>query len=155
MRADNRRLNTIHQSLIRPVLVMGAERRLALALWVTFFALLLPWKGWYAAGAAVLLAAVGQPLLVYLAKLDPQFSEVYVRHFRYRQNLYPARTSIWCLPSSKAPYIIACWVVAGLVGLITWIKFGHPTIGCTLCAAGAAFGHWQLSRESDIHPTVP
>jgi type IV secretion system protein TrbD len=155
MQADHRRLNTIHQSLLRPILVMGAERRLALALWVTFFALLLPWKGWFAAGCAVVLAAVGQPCLIYLAKLDPQFSEVYIRHFHYQQKLYPARTSIWCRPPSKVPYIVACWLAAELVGLIMFIKFSHPKIVFTLCTVGAAFGHWQLSRTSDIHPTIP
>src|SRR5690348_10201933 len=75
MEADNRRLNTIHQSLLRPILVMGAERRLVIPLWIIFFALLLPWKGWLAAGCAVLLAAVGQPVLIYLAKLDPLFGK--------------------------------------------------------------------------------
>jgi type IV secretory pathway TrbD component len=60
MNADNRRLSTIHRSLIHPVLVMGAERSLAIALWVTVAALLLPPKGWTAAAAALLLVLLCQ-----------------------------------------------------------------------------------------------
>jgi type IV secretion system protein TrbD len=155
MRADNRRLNVIHRSLTQPVLVMGAERRLALALWVVCLALVLPPKGWLAAGAAALLATVGHGALVYLAKLDPQFSEVYVRHFRYRQDHYPARTSIWCLPPSRGPIIMGCWVVAAIAGVVAWIEFGHPKIVFTLGALGAAYGTWKLMSASDIHPTIP
>ncbi len=155
MRADNRRLNVIHRSLIQPVLVMGAERQLAIALWTICLALVLPPKGWLAAGAALFLATAGHALLIYLAKLDPQFSEVYVRHFRYRQECYPARTSIWCLPPSHAPFIVACWITAAVVGAVICIRFGHPAIVFPLCAAGAAFGHWKLSTTSNIHPTIP
>ena len=41
MNGEGRRLNVIHQSLVRPVLLAGAERPLAIANWITAAALIL------------------------------------------------------------------------------------------------------------------
>jgi hypothetical protein len=38
---------------------------------------------------------------VQLAKLDPELSQVYLRHIRYRQERYPARASIWARPFAR------------------------------------------------------
>jgi type IV secretion system protein TrbD len=155
MNTDNRRLNTIHQSLIRPVLVLGAERNLALVNWVTAFGLLLPWKGWYAAGTGILLMTVGHGALVYLAKLEPQFSEVYIRNLRLRQDYYPARASIWSRPPSPFPAILVCWLIAGFMGLWLWILLGHALGIFTICILVAAYGTWHFATASPIRPTVP
>jgi type IV secretory pathway TrbD component len=155
MNADNRRLNIIHQSLIKPVLVIGAERNLAFVNWVTAFGLLLPWKGWYAAGAAILLMTVGHGMLVYLAKLDPNFSEVYVRNLRLRQDYYPARASIWSLPPSPFPAIVGCWLVAAFMGSWLWILLRHALWIFTICALPAAYGTWHFATASPIRPTIP
>jgi type IV secretion system protein TrbD len=152
---DNRRLSTIHRSLIHPVLVMGAERSLAIALWVTVAGLVLPPKGWTAAAAALLLGTVGHAVLIYLAKVDPQFSEVYVRHFRYRQDYYPARASIWSLPPSPAPAIVGCWIVAAIMGSWLWIFLGHAPWVFTICALPTAYGTWHFATASPIRPTIP
>jgi hypothetical protein len=32
---------------------------------------------------------------VQLAKIDPELSQVYIRHISYRQNRYPARAALW------------------------------------------------------------
>jgi type IV secretion system protein TrbD len=155
MQAESRRRSVIHQSLVRPVLVLGAERSLAIALWVTVAGLMLPWKGWTAALAALTLATVGHGVLIYLAKIEPQFSAIYIRHYHYRQNCYPARVSIWSLPPSSAPAIIGCWVVAGFMGLWFVILLGHALIIFTICAMPAAYGSWHFATSSQIHPTIP
>jgi hypothetical protein len=36
-----------------------------------------------------------------LAKVDPELSQVYIRHIRYRQDRYPARASIWAPPPAR------------------------------------------------------
>ena len=41
MNGEGRRLNVIHQSLVRPILLAGAERPLAIANWITAAALIL------------------------------------------------------------------------------------------------------------------
>jgi type IV secretion system protein TrbD len=99
MNGEGRRLNIIHQSLVRPVLLAGAERPLAIANWVTAAALILGGGQWYAAALGALLAT--HWLLVQLAKIDPELSQVYIRHIRYRQDRYPARASIWAPPPAR------------------------------------------------------
>ena len=101
MNEEGRRLNIIHQSLVRPVLLAGAERPLAIANWVTAAALILGGGQWYTAALGVLLATAGHWLLVQLAKVDPELSQVYIRHIRYRQDRYPARASIWAAPPAR------------------------------------------------------
>ena len=94
MNGEGRRLNIIHQSLVRPVLLAGAERPLAIANWITAAALILGAGQWYTAVLGALLATAGHWALVQAAKIDPQLSQVYVRHWRYQQDCYPARASI-------------------------------------------------------------
>ena len=86
MNGEGRRLNVIHQSLVRPVLLAGAERPLAIANWITAAALILGGGQWYTAILGALLATAGHWLLVQLAKIDPELSQVYIRHIRYRQD---------------------------------------------------------------------
>ncbi len=40
-------------------------------------------------------------MLVQLAKIDPELSQVYLRHIRYRQARYPARAAIWAQPIAR------------------------------------------------------
>ena len=101
MNGAGRRLNVIHQSLVRPVLLAGAERPLAIANWITAAALILGGGKWYTAALGVLLATAGHWLLVQLAKIDPALSQVYLRHIRYRQVRYPARAAIWAPPPAR------------------------------------------------------
>jgi type IV secretory pathway TrbD component len=92
---EGRRLNIIHQSLVRPVLLAGAERSLAIGNWIAAAALILGGGQWYTAALGALLATAGHWALVQAAKVDPQLSQVYIRHWRYQQDCYPARASIW------------------------------------------------------------
>ena len=79
----------IHQSLVRPILLAGAERRLAILNWL-FMAALIFGVGLhlYTLALATLLGTVGHWGLRQAAKFDPQLSEVYVRHLHY-QRFYP------------------------------------------------------------------
>jgi type IV secretion system protein TrbD len=94
------RLNIIHQSLVRPLLLAGAERPLAIANWITAAALILGPGTWYTVVLGVLLATIGHGALVYAAKIDPQFSRVSIRQLRY-QELYPARAGAWALDPAR------------------------------------------------------
>ena len=60
MNGAGRRLNVIHQSLVRPVLLAGAERPLAIANWITAAALILGAGQWYTA----ILGALSRPLAI-------------------------------------------------------------------------------------------
>jgi len=84
----------IHQSLVRPILLAGAERRLAILNWL-FMAALIFGVGLhlYTLALATLLGTVGHWELRQAAKFDPQLSEVYVRHLHY-QRFYPPRASV-------------------------------------------------------------
>jgi len=86
---DDRRRLVIHQSLIRPSLLMGAERNLVLL----------------SAGLTALTTATGRVPVMLIglvfwvcsvwvlrrcAKIDPSLSDVITRHFNY-QKFYPAQ----------------------------------------------------------------
>jgi type IV secretory pathway TrbD component len=84
----------IHQSLVRPILLAGAERRLAILNWL-FMAALIFGVGLhlYTLALATLLGTVGHWGLRQAAKFDPQLSEVYVRHLHY-QRFYPPSADV-------------------------------------------------------------
>jgi type IV secretion system protein VirB3 len=98
---DEPRRAPIHTSLIRPLLLAGAERELVLVNG-TMIAALIFGVGfhWVSLTSAALLATVGHWGLTRAAKFDPRLSRIYVRHVRY-QIYYPAR------PSTGSP---AAWV---------------------------------------------
>ena len=94
MAEGKRRVSTVHQSLVQPVLLAGAERSLAIANWITAAALILgAGIHWYTIAIGALLLTVGHWALVQAAKFDPELRRVYVRHI-HQQDLYPARASI-------------------------------------------------------------
>ena len=87
----------IHASLVRPILLGGAERELVLINLLAIVVLLL---GVGPHPITILLAALlgsaGHSLLMIAARFDPQMWRVYARHLLY-QPFYPA------LPSFEAP----------------------------------------------------
>jgi type IV secretion system protein TrbD len=89
---DEPRRAPIHPSLIRPLLLGGAERELVL-LNGTIIAALIFGVGfhWVSLTIAGLLATIGHWALTRAAKYDPRLSRIYVRHVRY-QPYYPARS---------------------------------------------------------------
>ena len=105
MEEGKRRVSTIHQSLVQPVLLAGAERSLAIANWITAAALILgTGLHWYTIAIGTLLITVGHWALVQAAKLDPQLSRIYVRHI-HQQDYYPARASIDAPPPLIHPSV--------------------------------------------------
>jgi type IV secretion system protein VirB3 len=75
----------IHQSLIRPILLGGAERTLVL-LNMTLTVMLIFGAGLQISTmlSAIFLIVFGQGILVRLGKYDANFSQVYLRHIRYK-----------------------------------------------------------------------
>lgn len=85
--------NPIHPSLVRPILLAGADRTLVL-LNITCIVMLLFGVGLHLGtiAAALFFAFAGHGTLLRLAKFDPDFSRVYLRHIRYK-GFYPALSS--------------------------------------------------------------
>ncbi len=81
----------LHPSLIRPILLGGAERDLVL-INVILIAVLILGIGPHPLTflTAALLATAGHSTLVLAARYDPQMWRVYTRHLAYR-TYYPAR----------------------------------------------------------------
>jgi type IV secretion system protein VirB3 len=71
---------TIHQSAIKPQLVLGIPRQLAIVLYTVVAALTLPLATWYAVPAGLAL----HTLFAAAAKKDPLFWDVSRRGFHYR-----------------------------------------------------------------------
>lgn len=90
----------VHQSLIRPILLGGAERTLALLNGVISAGLIFGIGSWQAAVLGVGFAVVVHWFLVQLAKSDTQFFDIYRRHIQY-QDYYPAQAC----HSAPAPII--------------------------------------------------
>jgi type IV secretion system protein VirB3 len=86
---DQDRSIPIHQSFLRPLLILGAERELVILSAILSAMLVFSLANVYFAGVGVLLWLSSVAVFQRLAKLDPQMSRVYVRHVRYR-NYYPA-----------------------------------------------------------------
>ncbi len=84
----------IHASLMRPILLAGADRELTLVNAVVCFALLFgiglsTWTG----AVVALLATAGQWGLGRVTRYDPDFRRVYARQIQL-QAYYPAATSV-------------------------------------------------------------
>ena len=91
----------LHSSLIRPLLLAGGERLLVMMNGLIIIMLLLGvGLNTFTIVTAILLATFGQWGLVQAAKADPQMSEIYRRHIRYR-DFYPAQSSV----QAKTPVI--------------------------------------------------
>ena len=75
----------IHASLVRPVFFAGADRELTLGNGVICIALIFGIGiSTYTVAIVVLLLAFGQWALTRIARADPLFRHVYVRHVRLR-----------------------------------------------------------------------
>jgi type IV secretory pathway TrbD component len=85
----------IHRSLIRPILLGGGERKLVM-LNYTIIAVLLFGAGLNSLTiiAAILLASLGQIILLQLANYDAQFMQVYLRYRTYR-HYYAAQSTLF------------------------------------------------------------
>lgn len=88
------RIIPIRQSLLRHALVMGAERDLTL--YAALIAFLVGLGGFtlISALAGLVFWTCAHFALRQMAKVDPQMSQVWMRHIR-QQDYYPARTGVW------------------------------------------------------------
>jgi type IV secretory pathway TrbD component len=82
----------IHESLNRPILLMGGERNLVLMLAVIAGVFILSLAKLWAAIAGLFLWTVGQWTLARAASYDPLLSKTGPRSLRYRR-YYPARAT--------------------------------------------------------------
>jgi len=81
----------IHRVLWRPRLVLGGERNPVLMILVLSVALPMQGQNLTCIAVSAALWLIGLPTLQYMAKWDPQMSEVYLRQVKY-QRYYPARS---------------------------------------------------------------
>jgi type IV secretion system protein VirB3 len=81
---DRPRTIPIHMSLIRPILLMGAERELVLISGILAAVLVMSLARLLFTVIGVVFWALSLAALQRAAKSDPQFSRVYLRHTRYR-----------------------------------------------------------------------
>lgn len=92
---DGRRRIKVFQSLYRPQLMAGGERRLTilvfmLAIFTVVGGKLVTPSAWV---LAVLIVAIGMPVVRAMAKSDPKAFELYLRAKNYRQ-FYQARANV-------------------------------------------------------------
>lgn len=91
---DKLRHIPIRRSLNRPILLMGGERILVMINITIICALI------FGVGinkltviTALLLATLGMWFLSRIAKSDPQMTQIYLRHIKYKE-FYPAQSSV-------------------------------------------------------------
>jgi type IV secretory pathway TrbD component len=96
---DQPRTIPIHSSLMRPILLMGAERELVLISAIIAAALVLSIERLLFTVVGVVFWCLSLAALQRAAKADPQFSSVYLRHARYR-TYYPAQSHVTAHESS-------------------------------------------------------
>ena len=95
----------VHPSLIRPLLLGGAERELVLVNVVVIAALIFGVGfHWLSLTVAVGLATAGQWLLVQAARVDPYLSRIYKRHLDYH-GFYLAQASVRSTPRPVHPSV--------------------------------------------------
>lgn len=84
----------IRQSLVRPVLIAGAERELVIANYTIIAALLLGvGPNWITISLSTILATFGHYSLVKISKKEPELRKIYLRHLSYKDH-YPARGKV-------------------------------------------------------------
>ena len=92
MTAPVARAIPLHRALIRPILVLGAERELVLSTALLAAGLIFSVHRWWSVVLGGGLWLVGLAALQQMAKHDPLLSQVLARHLRY-QRWYPARAT--------------------------------------------------------------
>src|SRR5215472_8753482 len=90
---DTPREITIHASVHRPRLILGADRELVLFVGLISAILVFALVRWWSILMGVLLWLVGVALLVRMGKEDPLMRQVYLRHVRY-QAFYLAKSGL-------------------------------------------------------------
>ncbi len=97
---DRPRTIPVHASLMRPILLMGAERELVLISAIIAAVLVLSLERLLFTVVGMVFWSLSLAALQRAAKADPQFSRVYLRHARYRA-YYAAQSRV----SARMPSI--------------------------------------------------
>lgn len=92
MSAETPRVIPLHRALIRPILLLGAERELVLSTALLAAGLIFSVHQWWSVGLGVGLWLVSLAALQRMAKADPLLSQVLARNLRY-QRFFPARAT--------------------------------------------------------------
>lgn len=87
----------LHQSMLRPMLLLGAERELILALGIVAGVFIVSLFQLWAAIFGLVLWAVGAWVLTRAASFDPQLSKTFGRSLRYRK-LYKSAATPFASP---------------------------------------------------------
>jgi type IV secretion system protein VirB3 len=87
----------LHQSMLRPMLLLGAERELILALGIVAGVFIVSLFQLWAAIFGLILWAVGAWVLTRAANFDPQLSKTFGRSLRYRK-LYKSAATPFASP---------------------------------------------------------
>lgn len=98
--SEEPRMIPVHVSLIRPILLMGAERELLLSSAIIAAVLVMSLERLVFTIAGIIFWCMSLALLQRAAKADPQFSRVYLRHVRYRA-YYAAQSRV----TARLPYV--------------------------------------------------
>lgn len=81
---------TIHGSLARPRLILGADRELVISLGLISAVLVFALVTWWGILLGIFLWLAGVALLVRMGKADPLMRQIYLRHVKY-QAFYRAK----------------------------------------------------------------
>ena len=92
MTAPAPRAIPLHRALIRPILVLGAERELVLSTALVAAGLIFSVHQWWSAVIGAGLWLLGLAALQQMARNDPLLSQVLARHLHYQRG-YPARAT--------------------------------------------------------------
>jgi type IV secretory pathway TrbD component len=96
---DRPRTIPVHASLMRPILMMGAERELLMISGIIAAVLVMSLERLLFTVVGVVFWCLSLAALQRAAKADPQFSRVYLRHARYRA-FYAAQSRVTARISS-------------------------------------------------------
>ncbi len=91
---QTRRIVTVHQSLHRHSHMLGAERELVMMSALIAFLLAIGGMTKISIIASVIFWVTSIIALRKIAKKDPIFSKVFMRHAK-QQDFYPAKTPVW------------------------------------------------------------
>jgi type IV secretion system protein VirB4 len=113
----------IHQSLVRPVLIAGVERELAILIGISSVLIWIAGKDFMSFLLAIAIWFIGMFLAREAAKLDGQMVKVFLRHIQY-QEFYQATENPEENHSSRERRNI----MQGLLGLIKKKEVGIPSL---------------------------
>ena len=82
----------LHRALIRPILLLGAERDLVLSTALLAACLVFSLHHWWSVVLGISLWLIGLAALQRMAKADPLLSQILARHLRYQRG-YLARST--------------------------------------------------------------